>query len=73
MRIIIFLLTCIGRAMGENSYLKSLDALEQKAFDELIMAIMHDESIFYSFILRSAISRDSVDLFQFRRLKISVK
>ena len=73
MRIIIFLLTCIGRALSENSYLKSLDALEQKAFDELIMAIMHDESIFYSFILRSAISRDSVDLFQFRRLKISVK
>ena len=57
---------CIERALSDNS--ATLDALEQKAFDELVMAIMYDESIFYSFMLRSAISRDSLDLFQFRWL-----
>ena len=57
MIIFIFLVMCIGRALSDNSV--TLDALEQKAFDELVMAIMHDESIFYSFMLRSAISRDS--------------
>ena len=61
MKIFIFLLMCIGQALGDNSAttLKTLEALEQKAFDDLIMAIMHDESIFYSFMLRSAISRMS--------------
>ena len=53
---------CIGQALGDNSAttLETLEALEQKAFDDLIMAIMHDESIFYSFMLRSAISRMSL-------------
>lgn len=52
---------CIGQALGDNNAttLKTLEALEQKAFDDLIMAIMHDESIFYSFMLRSALSRMS--------------
>ena len=51
----------IGQALVDNSAttLKTLEALEQKAFDDLIMAIMRDESIFYSFMLRSAISRMS--------------
>ena len=70
MIIFIFLVMCIERALSDNSL--TLDALEQKAFDELVMAIMYDESIFYSFMLRSAISRDSLDLFQFRWLKISL-
>ena len=61
MKIFIFLLMSIGQALVDNSAttLKTLEALEQKAFDDLIMAIMRDESIFYSFMLRSAISRMS--------------
>ena len=52
---------CIGQALGDNSAttLIPMEALEQKVFDDLIMAIMRDESIFYSFMLRSAISRMS--------------
>ena len=61
MKIFIFLLMCIGQALGDNSAttLIPMEALEQKVFDDLIMAIMRDESIFYSFMLRSAISRMS--------------
>ena len=58
MKIFIFLLMCIiqfGQALSDSNA-STLKALEQKAFDDLIMKIMHDESIFYSFMLRSAIS-----------------
>ena len=32
--------------------------MNEKAYNNLIMKIMHDESIFYSFMLNSAVSRD---------------
>ena len=31
--------------------------MNEKAYDNLIMKIMHDESIFYSFMLNSAMSK----------------
>ena len=55
MKIFIFLLMCIGQALSDSNA-STLKALEQKAFDDLVMKIMHDESIFYSFMQRSAIS-----------------
>ena len=60
MKIFIFLMMYIGQALSDNNNTTTLKAAEQKAFDDLIMAIMHDESIFYSFMLRSSISRDSL-------------
>ena len=60
MKIFIFLMMYIGQALSDNNSATTLKAAEQKAFDDLIMAIMHDESIFYSFMLRSSISRDSL-------------
>ena len=60
MKIFIFLLIYIGQALVDNNSAATLKAAEQKAFDDLIMALMHDESIFYSFLLRSSISRDSL-------------
>ena len=58
MKIFIFLLIYIGQALVDSA--ATLKAAEQRAFDDLVMEIMHDESIFYSFMLHSSISRDSL-------------